>query len=295
MPAMHGGGCVTGRRLGGYILPGDTTWLVKSLSAYYPLLDDLVVAVPDGGIGWRGQRLPVHDVMRIIADVDHRRIARVVSGSWIDAERPMLADTAQRQAALDSMRDSVDWVLKIDSDEYLPDPGALVRAIDAAEAIGIDAVEWPMRVLYRRTRRSVYEVVGYDAESRYDYPGAVAVRAGSRVVDARRVEGRFLRAVIEGDDVSLQIVRDATSDEHRWPHLAPEHAIIHDSWARSVRATWRKVRGWGHAEGLRGVVYFAITWFPSPITWRFLRDIHPFSRGLWPRLARRRPTPELTE
>lgn len=283
------------RRLGAYILPGDTVWLAKTLEAYYPLLDELVVPVPTDGIGWAGRPIPVAEVLAIVRAVDHRRILRIVEGSWTDTAQPMREETAQRQAALDELAGRVDWVLQIDNDEFLPDAGALARAMDAADVSRLSAIEWPMRVLFRRTKRWVFEVVGEGSESRFDYPGSIAVRPDVRLADARRVDGPLLRAVVVGDDASLQIRRPAAAGELRWAELSPSDAIVHNSWARTPPAVWQKTRSWGHADGLRSVAYFVLRWMPAPVTWRFARDLHPFARGLWPRLARRAPSPELTD
>lgn len=282
-------------RIGAYILPGDPTWLAKTLAAYYPLLDELVVPIPVGRIGWAGRPIPVDDVLAIVQGLDRRGILRTLEGTWTDREQPMRADTSQRQAALDALAGRVDWVLQIDNDEYLPNPAALLQAIDAAEAAGIGAVEWPMRVLFRRTKRWVFEVVSEDGASRYDYPGAIAVRPEAVLTDARRADGPFLRTVVIGDDRSLQVRRPAAEGEQRWEELRPEDAIIHNSWARSAGAVWQKTRSWGHADGLRSVAYFGLRWMPAPLTWRFTRNLHPFARDLWPRLARRSPSSELTD
>jgi hypothetical protein len=286
------GANVPKRRIGAYVLPGDTTWLSRSLPAYYAILDDLVVPVPKDGRGWRGQRVPIAQIRKIIAGIDTRGIAREITGAWTNRDRPMAMDTAQRQAAVDALRERVDWILQIDNDEYLPDISALLHAIEVAEERGSSAVEWPMRVLYRTTARYTWEVVAEGGEPRYDYPGPIAVRADVTLVDARRPEAPFIRAVVVGDSRSLQLKRAPAPAEHRWEGINDAQAIVHNSWARSRAQTWRKVRSWGHADGARGVAYFLLRWYPAPITWRFMRDFHPFARGLWPRLSRRRRSPD---
>lgn len=278
---------MTERRVGAYVLTGDITWLDKTLAQYYPYLDVLVVPVPDDRLGWTGVELPIDEVLEVIDQHDSRKIARHLSGTWTDRDAPMQADTGQRQDALDSLRGQVDWVIQLDNDEYLPDPDALFSAIDEAEDQGLDAIEWPMRVLFRRTTRHVFEAVTADGRVRYDYPGAIAVRPTVTLLDARRVEGRYLRAVVVGDDTSLQLTRQPDGREERWARLTPEQAILHNSWARSPRAIRHKIRSWGHASGWRGRLYYYLVWLPAPLTWRFIRDVHPFSRGLWPRIARR--------
>lgn len=279
-------------RIGAYVLPGDLAWLGKSLSRYYDLIDDLVVPVPADGKGWTGVPIPVAAALETIASVDSRGLARYVSGTWTDPDGPMRAETAQRQAALDALRGSVDWVLQLDNDEYVPNPNSLVAALRHADELGLDAVEWPMRVLFRQTPHHMFEVVGPKGQMRYDYPGPVAVRPSVRLAHARRTDGEYLRPVAAEDRVSLQITRAEEPGEHRWDGISASDAILHLSWARSTREIRQKMRSWGHSSGLRGTAYYFFTWLPVPLTWRVLRDFHPFASGLWPRLRRRPIAPE---
>lgn len=288
------GGAVT-RRLGAYVLPGDTVWLERSLRQYYPMVDALVVPMPTDGRGWTGAPVPAAEALELIRSVDTRGILTVVGGSWVDQGDPMRADTAQRQAAVDELSGSVGWILQLDNDEYLPHPELLHAALDEADRLGLDAVEWPMRVLYRRTRKRVYEVVAADGRPRYDYPGPIAVRAGTRLSDARRTGAGFLRLVIAGDTRSLQVSRPEEPGEHRVTLLEHDHAILHNSWARSPEETRQKLRSWGHSTGFASRRYYWTTWWPSPLLWRVQRDVHPFSRELWPALMPRRNAGELSD
>jgi hypothetical protein len=275
------------RRLGAYILPGDPTWLRSSLRRYYQLLDELVVLVPADGRGWTGHPIPVRACRDAVDAIDHRKIARIVIGSWRDRAHPMLAETAQRQAGIDAIGPDVDWILQIDNDELLPSVDALISVLAYAEAHKIPAVEWPMRVLFRRLGRDEFlEVCAARGVPRYDYPGPIAVRPAVRLMEARRPKGDYLRPLVRDDRASLQVLRTAAEGEARAELLSPEDAILHNSWGRSVRDVWRKTKSWGHANGLRGVWYFALVWLPAPVTWRVRRDLHPFSSGLWPRLRR---------
>lgn len=272
-------------RLGAYVLPGDPVWLRSSLSGYYDLLDALVVPVPADALGWTGRPLPVAECLRAIREIDRRGLAREVFGRWVDNADPLRADTAQRQSAIDSLGDEVDWVLQIDNDELLPDPGSLLALIEEAESTGIGAVDWPMRVLYRRVGRGRYlEVRGNHGEPVHDYPGPVAVRAGSRLRQARRVAGPLLRPTVVGDTTSLPLQHALEVGEVRRPILREEQAILHNSWARRPGSVWRKTRTWGHAAGVKSVAYYVAVWLPSPWTHQWLRNIHPFMDGLWPRL-----------
>lgn len=270
-------------RLGAYVLCGDPVWLRSSLARYYDVVDDLVVLVPRDGLGWTGRKVRVAECLEIVRSLDVRNIVREVEGSWINRAVPMAADTAQRQAGIDALTGSVDWVLQIDNDEVVPDPQALVRSIDrAGDALG---VEWPMQVLYRRTGNRFLGVAGPAGQPTFEYPGSVLVRAGSTLTDARRIEGSFVRMVVEGDDQSVQLRRPVDRWEIRRGGVRPDQAIIHNSWGRTPRQVWQKIRSWGHASGLRGAMYYVVSWLPSPLTWRMMRDFHPFARGLWARLV----------
>lgn len=283
------------RRIGAYVLPGDTVWLRRSLGQYYPFLDALVVPVPEDGRGWTGVPIPVEEAVGLIRAADTRGIMRTIPGRWTDEEDPMRADTAQRQAAVDALSDEVDWILQLDNDEYLPRPEILHRALDEAERQGIDALEWPMRVLFRRTRKRVLEVVTVDGHPRYDYPGPIAVRSGARLRDARRSEGDFLRLVVRGDTRSLQVSRPFETGEHRVEFLDHEDAILHNSWARDPAATRQKMASWGHSTGSRFNSYYWFRWWPSPLLWRLQRDLHPFARELWPALQSQANRGELSD
>lgn len=280
-------------RIGAYVLTGDITWLARSLGSYYPLLAALVIPWPEDGLGWRGQDLPLAAIGSIVESIDDRHLLRLVPGRWTDRDHPLEAETRQRQAAIDALNDEVDWILQIDNDEVLPDPDRLLRVLTYAESRGLAAVEWPSRTLFRRTRRSVLQVATASGEPNYEYPGPIAVRPRTRLVSARRVDAAFLRPVVEGDDASLQVARPADAAEDRSLTIAADSAIIHASWARPAGQTWSKLTGWGHATGLRGPVYFALVWWPAPVTWRLLRNFHPFARSLWPRLMRLPVTPDL--
>ena len=142
-----------------------------------------------------------------------------------------------------------------------------------------------MRVLYRRRGDRYLGVAGPDGRPVFEYPGSIAVRAGSQLVDARRVSGAVLRMVVDGDTRSPQLRQAPANGESRREGLTEGQVIMHNSWAKSPAEIWRKTRSWGHAAGLRGTVYYFTRWLPAPLTWRLMRDFHPFARGLWSRLT----------
>jgi hypothetical protein len=144
-----------------------------------------------------------------------------------------------------------------------------------------------MRVLLRSLGEGRFlEVAGAEGQPVFEYPGPVAVRAGARLVDARRHEGSVLRMVVEGDRSSLQNLQPLREGERRQGGLAPDLAIVHNSWGRSPGSIWRKTRTSGHTGRLGGLAYYLGTWLPLPLTWRRRRNLHPFADNLWPTVRR---------
>lgn len=273
------------RRIGAYILAADPTWLRSSLERYYDHLDVLVISASRSNRGWTGRRILADECVAIALALDTRKIASVISGEWQDIDHPMNADTRQRQDALAAMADRVNWVLQIDSDEILPDFEALRSALDRADALGLDVVDWPMQVLFRRVRGHYLRVVANNGQSKYEYPGPIAVRPSLVLVEARRVQGPFLRPVVIGDRELTEVTRPRSSGEVRLEFLRDDQAILHNSWARPFRDVRRKVLSWGHNQGLRSRAYLYGIWLPAPLRWSRMVNFHPLIPGLWPRLA----------
>lgn len=274
-------------RINAYVLAADPTWLQTSVARYYHHVAKIIVSYDEASLGWTGAPVKARQCIEALRQLDAEHKMTFVAGSYHHyAGAPARGDTEQRSAALALAAVDADWVLQIDTDEVLPDWGALMKVIEYAECQGIDAVEWPMRVLFRALPGGRFlEVRGPHGEPHYEYPGPIAVRGTARLVDCRRASGPFLRPSVRGDLTSMQIARPPLSGEQRAELLSAKEALWHNSWARSPTAVRRKIRAWGHHQGLRSSLYYWCTWLPAPLLWRQLRDLHPFARGLWPRLA----------
>jgi hypothetical protein len=274
-------------RLAAYVLAADPTWIERSVPSYYDHVDEIVVSYDEDGLGWTGTRVSSEEALARLRAIDLAGKMRFVAGNHHSLPSAPANELRQRQDAVDSLAAGADWVLQVDTDEVLPDVEALIAGLRHADDHGLQIVEWPMRVLYRQLSTHDFLVVtGKDGRGTFEYPGPVAVRPGVTLTDARRADGPFLRPVVEGDDSSLQVVRPAVEGEDRTFRVREEQAILHNSWGRSPSVVLRKVRSWGHYAGWRSWRYYLGTWLPSKYLWRWQRDLHPFSDGLWPRLAR---------
>jgi hypothetical protein len=278
-------------RIHAYVLAADPTWLATSVRAYYPHVEKLVVSYDQDGIGWAGGPIRVEACLAALRLLDVDRKIEWAGGRFHSFGRAgrdgdtLARDTRQRRAALELASSGADWVLHIDTDEVLPRWEALLSALKMADDLGLSAVEWPLRVLYRQLPKGKYlEVVTSQTTTHYEY-GSIAVRPGTQLVECRRSSGPYLRPVVMGDRFSLHVRRPLEDGEHRAEMLSSDDAIWHNSWARPARAVRSKIASWGHNQGLRTWFYYYAKWLPAPVTWRALRDFHPLYPPLWPRLA----------
>ncbi|MEY2598021.1 MAG: hypothetical protein RLZZ142_280 [Verrucomicrobiota bacterium] len=275
------------KRIHAYVLAADPTWLEASVLAYYPWIERLVVSFDRDGVGYTGAKTEVEECLERLKRIDGERKIRWAPGSFHERRlTPMQNETRQRNAAMELAQTRADWVLQVDTDEWIPEMEYLLEGLDRAERAQKRGLEWPMRVLFRRLRDGSYlEVCGAEGEDHFEYVAPLAVRAGTRLVEGRRTGEGFLRAVIRGDGVSHQLRRALEPGEERALFLGAEAAVVHNSWAREPAQMRRKLATWSHACG-RAWLYYALRWWPAPWIWQGMRDFHPFSGPLWPALRR---------
>ncbi len=270
-----------------YVLAADPCWLEASILSYYSVVEKIIVSYDENRIGWTGKPNPFVDEclerMRAI-DTDGKMVFS--AGNYGRSEfEAMENDTHQRQCALKEAGVGADWVLQFDSDEALPNMKSLFRVLDIAAQNDISAVDWPMRVLYRRLDDGRFlEVCGKGGVPCFDYPGPIAVRPDVNLITARRTDGSLLRPCVEGDTTSRPILNRPAEREHRIATIDAEDAILHNSFARSPKSIKHKLNSWGDNQGWRSNYYYFRRWLPSKYVWRWLSDFHPIVRGLWPAL-----------
>ncbi|MBW3637975.1 MAG: hypothetical protein KY445_16145 [Armatimonadetes bacterium] len=272
-------------KINAYILAADPAWVEASLASYYDIVDKIIVSYDQEGRGWTGAPIDVDQCLARLRAIDSAGKMRFVPGHFARPHHePMANDTFQRQCALQQTAQDADWVLQLDTDEVLPDARALLRVLQATrpEVMG---VEWPMRVLFRHLQGTQFlEVCAQDGRDRFEYPGPIAVRPHAVLKEARRCEGAIDRMVVVGDNQSLQVRQRLAPGETRRELAEAAHAIVHNSWARSPQSVRSKIASWSHNEGWKSQLFFYLYWLPSPHTWKLLRNFHPVSPNLWPRL-----------
>ena len=110
-------------RIKAYVLAADPTWLEASVGAYYPFIEELIVSYDRIGCGWTGARIPVNECLERLRNLDVDKKIRWAPGDFSGRTAdPMTNDTLQRNAALVLASEGADWVIQLDTDEWLPDP-----------------------------------------------------------------------------------------------------------------------------------------------------------------------------
>jgi hypothetical protein len=280
-------------RLNAYVLAADPAWVEESVASYYDLVQRIVVSFDETGTSWTGHPLDPTEAVNRLQAVDPEHKIVLAPGSFFSAGRNALAsDTAQRQNALDLASTGADWVLQLDSDELAADPAEFLSCLHQADREGFDALDYPARYLYQHVRNGWYLERGRRLwRAAAAYPGAVAVRAGTRLRLARQTDAALFRVDFAGRNTDPWHASEAPV--HRV--VRPAQAILHLSWVRSQAAMLAKTRTWGHA-GERD-------WSADVLTW-VDRGAHPLrtvTAGLisrhpddWLRLVRLGGAPDAT-
>ncbi len=233
-------------RLTAYVLVGDPSFLVASLSSYYDQVDRIVLSYDETSTSWTGKSLLVEECLRLVKEVDVEGKCVHAPGPWADGdEHPLVKETRQRQAALDQASDGADWVLQLDTDEVMLNPRVFLGSLRTADATGADGLHYPARWLYSRVAPGRYlEASSRFGRPRASYPGPLAVRAGTRLTHARQADVPLYRVDLSPWNTDPAHVHSVSVHEV----VTPDDAVLHFSWVRADE-TMRRKFGWsGHAE-----------------------------------------------
>ena len=269
-------------RLHAYVLAADPHFLRESITAYYGLVERIVVSYDRSGTSWTGTPLPVEECLAVIDDLDSANKCVLAPGDYARTEvDPLENDTYQRRCALEEAGDGTDWVLQLDTDEVLGSPRAFVAALARADAVGAGGLDYPARWLYAKVGHSRY----LEASRRFwgpaaSFPGPVAVRAGTTLRLARQADVPLYRVDFRPWSTDPYHPRDAVVHEV----IALDEGIVHYSWIRSDEDMQRKF-GWsGHTAAYSAPQVLRRWRQRSQHPWRTIAT-NPLRRNDWYRLA----------
>lgn len=270
-------------RISAYILVADPAFLRESVAAYYPWVDRIVLSFDQNSISWSGVPLPVDHCLKILAPVDTEGKFVYAPGLYAATERPALqSETLQRQSALEVAGTGADWVLQLDSDEVMLSPEVFFRALRRADYAGARALDFPSRWLYSRVSPGLYlERSSRAGRVAASYPGALAVRPGTRLRLARQTDAPHYRVDFAARNTDPWRSRDASVDEV----ISPDDSVAHFSWVRPASVIQEKFAWSGHADGIDAAAEYR-RWLRRTKHYRVTAALTPFSRSSdWLRLA----------
>ena len=135
--------------------------------------------------------------------------------------------------------------MQLDTDEVLMGPGAFKSCLEKADFGGFAAILYPARWLFQKAGDSLYlERCDRLWRIQADYPGPVAVRAGTRLRLARQCDVKTFRADFDAHSKTPVPTRDPAVHSV----VKSGQGIAHFSWVRSEEEMRRKTTGWGHSK-----------------------------------------------
>jgi hypothetical protein len=233
-------------RLGAYLLLGDPAFLEQSIRSIYAIAERIVVVYDEAGLSWTNRALPIEACLATVRRMDPDGKVELLPGAYHNTGLlPLEAETLERNAGVTALSGDVDWVVQIDTDEVLGDPGRFVRAIERAHVEGRSALDYPARWLYGHVSGHTYlercrRMWGISA----GYPGPMAVKAGTTLRLARQCDVPLWRIDFRRRNTDPAHPRDARVDEL----VRPDEGIWHFSWVRSEEQMRSKAASSGHVD-----------------------------------------------
>ncbi len=244
-------------RVNAYILTADPAWIEASILSYYDIVDKIIVSFDESRLSWTGKPIAVDECLQRLRAIDRDNKMRYSPGHFARSNQtPMHNDTYQRQCALDEASQGADWVLQLDTDEVMASNEVFRRCLREADARGRTALNFPSIWLYSRIRGAWFLEHGERGWKRAaNYPGPLAVKAGTRLVLARRPEGTHYHVDLSREGSWARVPSGINVDEV----IEARSAVYHLSWIRSEEWLLRKFSNWGHADDR--------DWHPEVVRW----------------------------
>ena len=233
-------------KINAYILAADPAWIEASVLSYYDHVERIVVSYDASGRGWTGAQIDVVQCLRRLRAIDRGGKMLFRPGHYARLNQdPMENDTYQRQAALDEASAGADWVLQLDTDEVVADFPTFKACMEQADGAGRAALNFPAIWLYNQIAGRWYlEGCARGWKRAAGYPGPLAVRAGSKLIHARRVESGHYHVDLGRKCSPVAVPNHIAVDRV----IAVRNAVYHFSFVRSEQWLRSKFASWGHAH-----------------------------------------------
>ena len=228
----------------------DWRYALDSLSHCYAIADEIVLGLDAQRVSWSGKRYPFNErAFRAgLKRLDPQAKIRVVEANFHAQVSPGDNDTFERNA-LSRLCRAGNWVLQIDSDEWMRNPAEFAGWLSRRRLARPVCARW----------LNVYKVLGGTA---LVVDGAAEwVQVGSARPD------RYIH------------MRDTGG----WPQRSPLE-LLHFGWGRSRAELKRKLENWSHSRDFEPAQALRRWDSVTLANHRGQRDLHPIHPPTWPRL-----------
>lgn len=235
----------------------DYRYLFSSIPRYLDFVDEVIVGVDSQGLTWSGGRVDIprsfFEELRRLDETGSK--IRVVSRPFYSTSHtPMENDIAERNAlSLETRHDS--WIVSIDADELLLNPGDFFRFLARVENEVDVYASW---ITSFKDLGDALLVIAAQSDGLLErFPIATLRRGG--FVASRRTETNSI--------------------------LSPGVAL-HYSWGRGERELQEKLLNWTHTRDFDVDTYFRFWQGVTAANYSAVRQFHPIWPELWSRLVK---------
>lgn len=235
-------------KINAYILAADPAWIEGSVLSYYPIVERIVVSYDEDGFSWTGAPLDIDGCLSRLRAIDRDGKMDFQPGHYARKKfyyQPLENDTHQRQCALDQAGTDADWVLQLDTDEVIGCESTFRDCLAEAERLRRAALNYPSLWLYCHAFATWYlEWCDRGWRRAPGYPGPMAVRAGSKLTLARRIEHGHFHVDLTRRGSRVRVPNDLKVDRV----IAAGEAVWHFSMLRDESSLRSKFISSGHAH-----------------------------------------------
>jgi hypothetical protein len=229
----------------------DYSYLLRSLPTYYAIADEIIIGVDRDRISWAKQPFAFDDQAFIaaIAALDVERKVRVVEHDFHLHDHPLHNETYERNVLSSVCREG-NWIVQIDSDEYMINPAEFKAFMDRYDRDDVCLHANWITVFKSFGRQHLI----IDAHQPFDATAPFAVRQRMVYTTARNV-----------DMVGV---------------LSPA-VLVHFAWGRTRQELHQKLTNWGHAREFDAERYLAFWDSVTLENYHTIRDFHPLGCSNW--------------
>jgi hypothetical protein len=228
----------------------DWRYALQSLPHCYGIADEVLLGLDAKRISWSGKPYPFDEraFRRGLTRLDALGKVRVVEADFHAQGSPRDNDTYERNL-LSRLCKPGNWVLQIDSDEWMTNPLEFKAWLQAQRWEREVQAHWSV----------VYKVIGATAlviDGPPEWVGVGSTRRGAYV---------HMR------------------DTGGWPRRSPLH-LLHFAWGRSRAELKRKLGNWSHSGDFDAAAALKRWDAVTLRNYRAVRDFHPIHPTVWPSL-----------